>query len=396
MRDSKMLIFGGTFDPIHTGHLLIASRIMEKYGFGKVYFLPSGTPPHKAQTYSSKEDRLTLLKLAIQDNPSFEVLDVEITKETPSYTIETIELLEKRFNYPKITFIMGADMFMTIESWRRVDDLLSKIDIIVASRAEPKMKELKKKLKKKYDMKIKFFSEIETNISSTYIREKIKMYESVKYLVPNVVENYILRNNLYLQNEDVLFSKMMSEASLNLSNKRLLHIEGVIRTALEIGAYHEIPFEKIRMAAGAHDIAKDYPIADCDAFIRENNIELDPRAKDDIRLMHGHIAAKMIENMYGIKDECIISAVKNHTFGRIGMSKLELLIAVADYVEPSREFEDEERMFADNIKEVAKTSLTDAYYIKLEDLVKRLSKNGEEIHPLTQETYNYYKTIFEQ
>ncbi len=395
MRGSKMLIFGGTFDPVHTGHLLIADRIMEKYGFNKVYFLPSGTPPHKDKTFSSKEDRLMLLKLAIQDNPAFEVLDVEITKEAKSYTIETIELLEKRFNYPKITFIMGADMFMTIESWKRFDDLLNKINIIVASRAEPKMKELKKKLKKKYDIKIKFFSEVETNISSTYIREKIKMYESVKYLVPNIVENYILRNNLYLQNEDILFSKMMSEASLNLSDKRLLHIEGVIRTALEIGAYHEIPFEKIRMAAGAHDIAKDYPIADCDSYIRENNIEIDPRAKGDIRLMHGHIAAKMIENMYGIKDECILSAVKNHTFGRVGMSDLELLIAVADFVEPSREFEDDQRKFADNVKEVAKTSLTDAYYIKLEDLVKRIEESGEEVHPLTTETYNYYKNLFE-
>ncbi|MFV0520589.1 MAG: nicotinate (nicotinamide) nucleotide adenylyltransferase [Lachnospirales bacterium] len=395
MRNSKMLIFGGTFDPIHMGHLIIANRIKEKYHFSKVFFLPSGMPPHKANTFSDKEDRLTLLKLAIQDNPSFEVLDLEIKKDGYSYTIDTIEEIEKRYNYPDITFLMGADMFMTINTWKRHSELLDKIDIIVASRSEPNMKQLKKQIKKEHNIKIKFFNDIETNISSTYIRDKIKMYESVKYLVPSTVEKYIIRNNLYLDQEDIIFNKIMNESSLNLTSNRRLHIDGVIQMALEIGAYHEIPFEKIRIAAGAHDIAKDYSLDECKKYIVENDIEVDPRATDDFRLMHGHIASKMLENMYDIKDDDVLLAVKNHTFGRKNMSDLELLISVADAVEPNRSFSEDDRLTMDNIKEVAKISLSDAYFFKLDFFRNKFAYKSTENNSLNNEVYEYYKNLYE-
>ncbi len=395
MKQQRMLIFGGSFNPIHFGHLLIANRIRERYLFEKVYFLPAGNAPHKDISYTNKYERLLLLKLATQDNKYFEILDNEILVDEVSYTVNTIKDLYKKYSYPKITFIMGADMFMTIEKWKNPKELLELIDVIVATRQDDRVLEHTKYIEEKYNANIKIFSEIETSINSSYIRERIGLYESIKYLVPENVRQYIIKENLYINPEDVIFNNIMKDLEQNISKKRFSHTQGVIHTALEIGAYHNIPFGKIRLASCAHDFAKEFSNQEMLVYIEENDIKIDERAKDEINLLHGAISAIIMKNMYGVTDEDVLNAIENHTFGRVGMSDLELLIAVSDIVEPCRDFNEKSRIKYNKIKELAKTSLTDAYYLKLQETVKYLKKKKKKISPKTLEILNYYKNLYE-
>ncbi len=396
MKEQRMLIFGGTFNPIHTGHLLIASRIRELYSFEKVYFLPSGTPPHKKTSHTTKYQRLLLLKLAIQDNKYFEVLDNEILSDTVSYTIETIQTLYKQYSHPKITFIMGADMFMSIEKWKDYEQLLELIDIIVATRQDPRVEEYKKHIETKYKAKVSIFSEVETSINSSYIRERIRLYESIKYLVPENVRQYIIKENLYISDEDIVFNNIMKNLEQQVSKKRFNHTEGVIRRALEIGAYHNIPFDKIRLAGAGHDYAKELDNDETSIYLDENNVDIDFRAKNDINLMHGFVSAIVMKNMYGIEDNDILNAIRYHTFGRIGMSDLELLISISDITEPCRTYNKSTQKKMNEIIKVAKVSLSDAYYLKLLETVKRLKKKNSKVEQETLDILEYYKKLYKK
>lgn len=198
MSDIKMSIgiLGGTFNPIHIGHLIMAEYVREYYNFEKILFIPAGDPPFKDDLEVSKEDRLEMVKLAIKDNSNFIISDIEVIREGKSYTIDTIEKFKKENPSDIFYFILGQDAAFDFYKWHRYSDLISMTDIVVVVRGENLKDEIIKK-NEEYKEKFHFLNTPFLEISSTDIRNRIKNKKSFRYLVTNDVYDYIIKKGLY-------------------------------------------------------------------------------------------------------------------------------------------------------------------------------------------------------
>ncbi|MGL5755182.1 MAG: nicotinate-nucleotide adenylyltransferase [Paraclostridium sp.] len=198
-------IMGGTFDPIHYAHLATAEYIRETYNLDKILFIPTGNPPHKSKLRTDKKDRYNMVLLATNNNDNFVVSDIEINRNTRTYTIDTLNELHKIYKNANIYFITGADTICDMETWRNVGQNFELATFIAANRPGISTNEAKEKiesLKVKYGAKIRSVNVPSLDISSTYIREHINEGKSIKYLIPEDVEAYIYEKKIYTNGDE--------------------------------------------------------------------------------------------------------------------------------------------------------------------------------------------------
>ena len=218
----RIVIFGGTFNPIHIAHLYIAEESREAMGLDEVVFVPAAVPPHKEVEFNtSAEHRLKMVKLATASNPAFKVSDVELTLPMPSYSIRTVELMQEKYgSHAKLFFITGMDCFLDVNNWHSADKLIKLCDFITTFRPGTDHEDLAKNKfvheldmtmldqldsKKRHTGSVELISGRELwlvssygmDVSSTEIRKRIKARKSVKYLLPEQVESYIMEKKLY-------------------------------------------------------------------------------------------------------------------------------------------------------------------------------------------------------
>jgi nicotinate-nucleotide adenylyltransferase len=191
----KIGLFGGTFNPIHNGHLINAEIIRDNFQLEKILFIPSKSPVHKNLEGSiSSKDRFSMIKLAVSGNNLFHVSRIELDREGHSYTIITIRQLLDLYKNDELYLIIGSDSFNEIEIWKDSEELLRIIPLIVMIR--PGHEKINNKILKTAK-EVKFSNNPLIGISSSMIRENIKSSRSIKYLVPDKVEEYILKKRLY-------------------------------------------------------------------------------------------------------------------------------------------------------------------------------------------------------
>ncbi|MCP3677721.1 MAG: nicotinate-nucleotide adenylyltransferase [Deltaproteobacteria bacterium] len=208
-------IMGGTFNPVHYGHLRVAEEVRGLLNVDKVIFIPAFNPPHKDDdSFISSEHRIKMVSLAIEDNPAFEVSDREIRRGGASYSVETLRELADDEGEGDIHFIVGADSFNEITTWHKFEELFMMANIIVVPRPGYRVKRVEEALpvaeacKFWYDEArdlylndsgrfVKFMETTPIGISASGIRELVKRGDSVRYLIPPAVEGYIERERLY-------------------------------------------------------------------------------------------------------------------------------------------------------------------------------------------------------
>lgn len=193
----KVAIFGGTFNPVHIGHLIMAQYVKNFAEIDKVIFVPNGIPPHKNADIAPPEDRFEMVKLSIDDNPDFEISDFEIKNKEKSFTINTLNYFS--LYYEKVYFILGSDNLFEIKNWYKAEEILKKFPIIVLPRErdttliETQIQEFKIK----FAAKMILINMPVIDISSTEIRRLVKEGKSIRYMVHPKVEEYIFRKGLY-------------------------------------------------------------------------------------------------------------------------------------------------------------------------------------------------------
>ena len=215
---SRLIFFGGTFDPIHFGHLRAAEELREMLGLEKIYFVPTSVPPHKTipPDAASPHHRLRMLELAVNGNIFFNISDIEIKRGGKSYTIDTLRYFSDTFPLFDLYFIAGSDLFSEIDSWKDYKKIFRESNFAVIERPGfgfelpgPLPLEIKDDFRyyKRYNnltlyinKNSKTLSLVKIDgleISSTKIRELVKKFKSIKYLVPSDVEAYILEHGIY-------------------------------------------------------------------------------------------------------------------------------------------------------------------------------------------------------
>ena len=202
-QNKKVGIMGGTFDPIHYGHLILAQNALDTFSLDEILFVPSGTPWLKESTkVLSKNKRVSMTGMAIEDNPDFALSTIEIDREGNSYSYETVEELKRLQPNTDFYFIMGADSLLEIERWKHPDRLMAECTLLVAVRDDCDREGLEKQiiyLTDKYQADIKILPANRIDISSTKIRQLIREGKSVRYMLPDQIIRFIQKNHLYRQ-----------------------------------------------------------------------------------------------------------------------------------------------------------------------------------------------------
>ncbi|WP_369397240.1 nicotinate-nucleotide adenylyltransferase [Syntrophomonas palmitatica] len=202
MQNIKSLgIFGGTFDPIHYGHLIAAECARQEFGLERVIFLPAARPPHKNENnILDAGHRLHMVHLAIVGNPAFNLSTLEIERQGPSYTIDSIEYFRSRFPRTEIYFIMGMDSLLIFGSWKEYQRLAGLCRFIVCTRPGYVMDKNNPSLADLPDVlwdNLRALQIPGLDISSSDIRQRVRHGAAIKYLLPSAVEEYIHREGLY-------------------------------------------------------------------------------------------------------------------------------------------------------------------------------------------------------
>lgn len=195
-------MFGGSFNPIHTGHIQLAQAFVKKLSLDRVLIIPTYIPPHKQCDNSvSPQDRLQMCRLAIKDLPFAQVSDIEIQRKGASYTYLTLQELSQQYKNDELFLITGADMFMSIQTWKHPEIIFSLATVCGVPRNDDDINRLKKQAEylKTLGAKTEILDAGVITVSSTEIRRKIQNGESTDGLLTNEVREYIDKNKLYIK-----------------------------------------------------------------------------------------------------------------------------------------------------------------------------------------------------
>jgi len=338
---TRIGVFGGSFDPVHVGHLLLAEAARVQAGLSRLLFMPAYIQPFKQGVeMSSGDDRVRMLKLATEDNPYFEVTTIETEKGGVSYTIDSLRELRDIYKNSRICFLIGTDMFLNIEKWKDADALIREFDFIVGVRPgyqDEEAARLAEKLRESHGANIEQVENPPIELSSTEIRGRIKSGDTIRYRVPESVRRYLL-----------VREKEGSE--------RFAHTKRVIDLALEMAERFGADRARTGLAALLHDYCKD------------------PAGGVENDIAHGMMAAEAARSEFCIKDEDVLNAICYHTTGRAGMSTLEKVVFLADTVEPGRTYNSIARLRDNCMDDLDRGTLS-----VLVELKKYLIKNGLEV-----------------
>ncbi|MDR1067978.1 MAG: nicotinate (nicotinamide) nucleotide adenylyltransferase [Clostridiales Family XIII bacterium] len=341
----KIGVLGGSFDPVHTGHLLLAENARMQAGLSRVLFMPAYIQPFKRDARVSPDDeRTAMLRFALRGNPYFAQTDVELVRGGVSYTIDSLRELRAgaagELAGDRLAFILGTDMFLMMEKWHLAAELLAEFDIIVGVRpgyaggAHEKVERYAAALRERYGANIRLIGSSDMELSSSDIRERLTNGGSLRYLVPEDARRYLL-------------VRAKEDAA------RWEHTKGVMRFAGELADRYGENRHKAELAALLHDYCKD------SSGGAENN------------LRHGALAAEAAKAEFGIDDADILNAIRYHTTGRAHMSRLETIVFIADTLAPGRNYAE-----VDELRKLAETDLNRCALAVLTELEKYVKKSG--------------------
>lgn len=387
----SVAIMGGTFDPIHYGHLVAAEAVRDCFSIELIIFMPTGKPAHKkGLPVTDAEKRYSMTVMATQSNPNFQVSRIEIERKGMSYTIDTINEVSKHLAPDaSLYFITGADAVHQILNWKNSAELLNICTFVAVTRPGFKKSDLQteiKKLKSGFNGKLKFLEIPSLDISSTDIRKRVKNGNFIKYLLPEPVEYYIKKEKLY---SSYTIEQMKEYAKSCLSEKRFNHTLGVAEEAVKLAMRYGANQQKAETAAVLHDCAKELTAEEKLKKCNKYGIPLDDILIKQPDLTHSFIAAAIAQDLFCIEDDEILSAIRYHTTGRRNMTLLDKIIYLADYIEPTR------KPFDGILKarEKALSDLDQAVKISLLDTLEYNNKKGCLIHPLSYEALEDYSHI---
>jgi len=394
----KIGIYGGTYNPPHLGHVTAARAVFDLLKLDKLLLIPAGMPPHKTMPAGSPtaEQRLEMTRLAGEQlglKDKVEVLDIELRREGKSYTADTLAELKKQYPDDELWLLMGTDMFLTLQTWREPERILSLAGIAAFGRTEEDTEELfsvqRNYLYRTYPQARLFTLTVPgvIDVSSTELREKLKRGEGGS-LLPPAVYGYILRENLYETDADLkklTLSQLRPVALSYLKHKRIPHVLGTEQEAIRLAERYGADVEKARIAALLHDCTKKLEMEDQLDLCRHYGIELDELESRALKLLHAKTGAAIARDVFGV-DEEIYNAIWWHTTGHGGMTLLEKIIYLADYIEPSRVFPGVE-----DLRKACYEDLDKGLLMGLEMTIEEMLSMGNPVHRATIEARDALK-----
>lgn len=349
--------------------------------------IPVSNAPHKPMPGDTPraEDRLAMTRLAFSGLENVVVSDIEVSKKGISYTSDTI--LELRKKYPEEWFylVMGADMFLSLDSWRSVNRIFSNTVPVVLARREDDRVQIAKYAEKLKD-ELKVDSVILNNevveISSTELRDQLRSRIRGRYIDDTIYE-YIIAEKLYGAKPD--FDWLREKAIEMLLPKRVPHVLGCEQEAVRLAERWGADVDEAREAAILHDVTKKLNLAEQLQICRHYDIMTDAIEENEAKLLHSKTGAAIARGRFAASD-AVFDAIMWHTTGRADMSLLEKIIYMADYIEPTRDFDG-----VDELRSLAYSDLDKSVFAGLKMSIDDMEARGIVPHPRSLEAMRFYE-----
>lgn len=368
----KIGVFGGTFNPPHNGHVRLAKAAADELKLDKLLVIPSCIPPHKiAAKLADGQERLEMCRLAFGCDPRFEVSPIELERGSRSYTVETLRELKALYPDSELYFIVGSDMLESFDKWYLWQEILSLSVLCAASREEGYSPDLSRFGKLAERIKIITLDPLE--VSSTQIRNSTGEV-SPELLDPKVAA-YIREHGLY----DDGLNRYRELLRGKLNPRRLFHSECVSECAGVLAERYGASVEKARLAGLLHDVMKNAPANEQLALMPD----ITPLELLNTKVWHQISGEAFLRQNGIVTDEEILGAVRWHTTGKAGMTLLEKIIYVADFISADRDYKDVEV-----VRRLAYISLEHAILYTSRYTVNKMVSQDLLLHPATVECYN--------
>ncbi len=386
----KIGIYGGTFNPPHLGHMAAAKTAVQVLGLDKLLLIPAATPPHKPLPEGSPSagQRLDMVRL-MADNLGLpgvaEVCDMELAREGKSYTSDTLAALREQYPTDELWLLMGTDMFLTLQNWHEPERIMAMAGICAFGRTEQDGEALfapqRDYLQKKFNATVTTITLPGlVEVSSTQLREVLDQGQGEEYLCP-AVYGYILLNGLYgttVNLKQLPLPELRACSYSMVRAKRIPHIKGTEEEAVRLAARWGVDETLARRAAILHDCTKYLELDEQLALCAKYGVELDQLEQQAVKLLHSKTGACIAKHVFG-ETEQVYQAIFWHTTGKPDMSMAEKVIYLADYIEPTRNFDGVEPL-----RRLAYEDIDKALLMGMEMTIEEMKQRGNPIHPNTQ------------
>ena len=391
---ARIGIYGGTFNPPHIGHIQAAQHAVRALDLDALLLIPDRIAPHKVipSGTANPQQRLEMVRIAAKGIENAQVLDLELHREGPSYTYQTILELKQQYPDDELVLLMGTDMFLSFMSWKNPDVILSNASLGVFYRGE--RGEISQIAEKKAEMEgqghtVYLVENPVVEISSTNLRRMLALHCADPFL-PDGVADYIRRHGLY---ETWTDWKNLPEEELCrvvirlLDPKRVDHVLGCREAAVSLARHWGVDETSAARAALLHDITKalDGPLQL--TLCSEYGIILDEFSQKYPKTLHALTGAYVAQWIFGESPE-VVDAIFSHTTGKADMNALQMIIYIADYMEPNRDFPGVEEL-----RNMAYTDLYRAMELGLNMTLQHLARQGSEVSPASREALQWLEQV---
>ncbi len=372
MKRKKIAVFGGTFHPVHNGHLALAKHAADALEIDQVLFVIDRVPPHKELAEgASDQERLDILRLAVKTDSRFRVDTMELEREGKSYTVDTLRELKEREPDADLFFFMGSDMLNSFHTWRMPDQIAKLATLVCTVRTgqSGSEEESAERIRADFGATIILLDEV-SPLSSTQIRNRIYKAEPIRNMIPDNAAHYIYSHGCYMPSDIRSFYDRLRK---ELKPSRMEHTAYVVETVIGLAERFGVDSVKARTAALLHDCAK--------SFSDEKLLPYADTNPPVLPILHAAAGSDYAAKSFGVTDPEILRAIRLHTTGDENMSALDKIVYLADMTEPSRSFDGvDEIRNAETIDEMMRLALLRS--------ICYINEKGGAVHPATLRALN--------
>ncbi|MBR4711735.1 MAG: nicotinate-nucleotide adenylyltransferase [Clostridia bacterium] len=393
MAKERIGIMGGTFNPIHQGHVAMAQAAIRAADLDRVLFIPTGQPPHK-QGVAPAEDRWRMVCSAIAEDKRLEPCRIELDREGTTYTLDTLNQLAKLYPKSSFFYIIGEDTLLQLKSWYCADRVLGLCSFLICPRAGTAGQAEIDAERRRLNARGGRFLTVEmdrVDISSTELREALKTGASTP-LMHYAVREYALIRGLYgypgaIRGADEWMERLFRA----LTRKRFVHTLGVCASARHLARRHGIDETKTVIAALLHDCAKCMPLKEMQRIAIEQRLTDDRSILASGALLHAIAGSWIASHEYGVTDPEILDAIACHTTGKPGMTPMDMAVYLADKIEPGRP----DYPLLSRVRRTSEASLEQAMLLSMAGTVGYVRQDGKQLHPQTLHTLDWLQSMVE-
>ena len=388
----KLAIYGGSFNPPHLGHAAAIRAVLDAIHPDELRVIPAATPPHKKLPAGSPSaaERLRLAEMAFGNIPGVTVSDMELKREGKSYTADTVRALRRENPGATLYLIIGTDMLETFAEWHDFRFILRSVTLVALAREIGELdavRDAASRLRRDCGARVRVLSAKPLPVSSTQLRMLLPMRHGREFL-NDAVYAAIIRKRLYQAQPD--YDWLREQSYPMLKPRRVAHVWGCEHEARKLAERWGADADLAAEAGILHDITKKFELSEQLLLSEKYGIINDTIELSNLKLLHAKTGACMARDLYGVPD-AVYQAIRWHTTGRPDMSLLEKIIYLADYIEPTRDFEGVEPLRA-----LAYADLDRAMLLGLEMSLDELREKGVEPHPNTADALEWYRKQGEQ